>query len=357
MESTPSSKSSMKEYFSKMKNDYNTSTISTAYSNLWKSEYISLPLGNKKDEKFLLVEVEIIYKEENLNEKENKNSKTEFFNYVAEVDPHDDSKNYVQMESYKHTARFYIPSSRVTGTFIEQELLKNGNTDQNYIKIELRAKRNKVLLETILNCFEFLLDKNFDFHFNKENLISYFYAFSLCQLQDKRREVLEKLLQDLTDDNIVYFLKVVSALDDDFLYSYSFWLLRYLINNNEGLNQISFNGYNYSNIVKLSYGVNYQFDDNSISFRKLNASVSANLNFLKKYFDKYKTDMNKYFKVNDYFNMGKVLRRKSEDNLVDDYPHYYQLVLENDPSIVLYAVRPSENGNFILSRSIVKFYI
>ena len=55
--------------------------------------------------------------------------------------------------------------------------------------------------------------------------------------------------------------------------------------------------------------------------------------------------------------MGKVVRTKSEDNLVNDYPHYYQIVLENDPSLVLFAIRNSENSNFILSRSIVRICI
>jgi hypothetical protein len=269
----------------------------------------------------------------------------------------EESKNYYPLETFRHSARVYVPLSKVTGTFIEQEL-KKSNDNKNYLKIELRAKRNKVMLESILNCFEYLINKNFEFNYSKENLISYFYAFTLCQLQDKRKEVLERLLHDLTDDNIVYFLKVVSTIEDDFLQSYSFWLIRYLINKNEKLDVIKFNGYNFSSIVKISNGVTFNFDDNRIIFnnyRKGIFNVSANLNFLRKYFDNiYKPDIEKYFKVNDYFNMGKVLRRKSDDNLVDDYPHYFQLVLENDPSIVLYAIRPSENGNFIISKSIVR---
>ena len=47
---------------------------------------------------------------------------------------------------------------------------------------------------------------------------------------------------------------------------------------------------------------------------------------------------------------------KSEDNLVNDYPHYYQMVLENDPELMLYAVRLTENGNFIFSKSIVSLF-
>ena len=53
--------------------------------------------------------------------------------------------------------------------------------------------------------------------------------------------------------------------------------------------------------------------------------------------------------------MGKVLRRKSDESIMNDYPHYYQLILDNDKDIVMFAMRPSENGNFIISRSIDDF--
>ena len=271
------------------------------------------------------------------------------------------------MDTIKHSARFYLPSSKIVGTFIEQELNKTGencDNEKNYIKIELKAKKNKIFLETIVNCFEYLLNKNFDFHFNKDNLISYFYAFSLCHLQDKKKEVLERLLLDLTDENLIYFIKVVSTLEDDFLHSYSFWLLRYLINKNDKFDLIKFNGYDYSSIVKTNSGVNFSFNDYSVICKKLNYNnytenlFSANLNFLKNYYDTiYRPEVEKYLKVNNYFNMGKVLRRKSNDNLVDDYPHYYQLLLENDPSLLLYAIRHSENGSFILTKSIVRHKI
>jgi hypothetical protein len=242
------------------------------------------------------------------------------------------------------------------GTFIEKELGKSGD-EKNYIKIELRAKKNKISLETIINCFEFFLNKKFEFNYNKDNLISYFHAFSLCQLNEKRKEVLDRLLQDLVDENIIYFLKVVNTIDDNFLHSYSFWLIRYLINRSEKLPEITFNGFNYANIVRISKGSIFTFDETNIIYKsRIYSNLSTNLSFLRKYFEnEYKAELEKYFIVNNYFNMGKVLRRKSVDNLMDDYPHYYQLVLENDPTMTLYAIRSSENANFILSRSIDDF--
>ena len=65
----------------------------------------------------------------------------------------------------------------------------------------------------------------------------------------------------------------------------------------------------------------------------------------------------KFYTYNNYFNVGKILRRKSDENLLtgDDYPHYYELTLENDENITLFAIRESENSNFIISTNINDF--
>jgi hypothetical protein len=215
------------------------------------------------------------------------------------------------------------------------------------------------MMESIINCLEKINNpKDYNFEYDKDNMISYFYAFTICKFYDKRKEVLDKLLQQLHDDNIIHFIKVVSTLtDDEFLISYCFWLIRYIINKNEKYDDIIYNGFVYENIVKINEG-HFNFDEARIfytnSYKDMN--LTANLNFLKSYNEKYMNDLNRYFTVNNYFNMGRVLRRKTFDNfnLVDDYPHYYQLVLENEPTLLLYAMRKSENSNFIISKSIVK---
>jgi hypothetical protein len=206
-----------------------------------------------------------------------------------------------------------------------------------------------------VDCFEYIVDKSYKFHYNKDNIISYFHAFTVCQLLDKRSEVLDRLLQDLSDENIIYFIKVVSNLDDNFLNAYTYWLLRYIINTNEKLPTISYNSFKYDNIININNGY-FTFDEAGVIYHSTRTILSANVNFLKKYNETINIDIKKYFACNNYFNMGRVLRRKSDENLLNDYPHYYQLVLENEPSIIMYAIRPSENGNFIISKNIVKCY-
>jgi hypothetical protein len=178
-------------------------------------------------------------------------------------------------------------------------------------------------------------------------------------MNDKRREVLEKLLLDLSEENLIYFLKVCSNLNDDFLTSYSLWLVKFLINKQENLPEIFFNGYNYNNIVKFeSNNCVFHFDEKSIFLNselleRGNYLLSANIKFLEKAYFNYKKEMNKYFMANNCFNVGNIYRKKSS-SLLDDYPHYYQMKLENEPDLIIYAVRQSENSNFIISRSMVK---
>lgn len=57
-----------------------------------------------------------------------------------------------------------------------------------------------------------------------------------------------------------------------------------------------------------------------------------------------------FFTENNMHNLTNVVRSKSEMGFVSDYPHYYQLKLEGKPKSVMFAVRTSENSEFIVSR-------
>jgi len=122
-------------------------------------------------------------------------------------------------------------------------------------------------------------------------LISYFHAFSICKLLDKRQEVLEKLIKDLCDENVVYFIKVVSTLNDDFLYSYSYWLIRHVFLNLQKETSINFNGHLFNNIVKLREG-NFSFDDRHIIYSHdiKKFTINANVSFLQKYYMDYQSE-------------------------------------------------------------------
>eukprot|EP00340_Litonotus_pictus_P006496 CAMPEP_0170522974 /NCGR_PEP_ID=MMETSP0209-20121228/8359_1 /TAXON_ID=665100 ORGANISM="Litonotus pictus, Strain P1" /NCGR_SAMPLE_ID=MMETSP0209 /ASSEMBLY_ACC=CAM_ASM_000301 /LENGTH=546 /DNA_ID=CAMNT_0010810749 /DNA_START=1 /DNA_END=1638 /DNA_ORIENTATION=+ len=187
----------------------------------------------------------------------------------------------------------------------------------------------------------------------------------------------------------------------DNLTKYAFWLVNYLVVKtfdvsvyDSNLMELSFfvNNPNYlkhggeselkifsrkfSEIVKLdrSFSTNIEFSGDNLVYKKSkkeellgeaqqgnsyafedSSSLYASLKFLSIY-NKNLTKKNlSYFTENNYFNTGKIHRRKSEEGIIHDYPHYFQMVLDNDPDLDLFAVRLSENGNFLLSRNIENF--
>ena len=63
----------------------------------------------------------------------------------------------------------------------------------------------------------------------------------------------------------------------------------------------------------------------------------------------------RYLAENNMHNLTNVIRRKSEMGVFSDYPHYYKIEHEGKQAQAaegfLFGTRPSENGNFIISRT------
>jgi len=55
-------------------------------------------------------------------------------------------------------------------------------------------------------------------------------------------------------------------------------------------------------------------------------------------------------KCNNAHNLTNVKRQKSEMGIFSDYPHYYSLTKEGTEETLLYAMRASENGEFVISK-------
>ncbi len=172
--------------------------------------------------------------------------------------------------------------------------------------------------------------------------------------------MLERLLKYLIDENIIYFIRVISGLEDQFLFSYSYWLTIHILLKANSLNgEIKINDYNFDVVVKVSKGGYFFYEDSNICYRhnSKNLILKTNITFLKSYYIKFiEEKLNNYFTVTNFFNVGKIYRRKSDINLTDDYPHYYKIVLENDPQLELHAMRESENSSFTISKSAVSIF-
>jgi dTDP-4-dehydrorhamnose 3,5-epimerase-like enzyme len=131
------------------------------------------------------------------------------------------------------------------------------------------------------------------------------------------------------------------------------------VNKNEKLDELCYNGYEFDSIVKLANGqITFDKKTKNIVYSDKKFSLFANLKFLSGFYNNFrKTECEKYYKPNNYFNIGKIIRRKSDEKMIYDYPHYYQMKIENDPELPFYAIRPGENSSFILSKSIVREFL
>lgn len=259
---------------------------------------------------------------------------------------------------YKKSLSLVVENSKVKDSFIETAIKESKGGD--YLKIELNSKENSITIDTILDCIEYIINPNYEIIYTKDNMISLFYAFSICKLEKKKNEVLDKIMFDLSDENIILFLQVIPSLKNESLNQYAYSLIKHLHSVNYGLGlEIKHMNQPFKDIIHINNNGKIVFDANRIYYsnKKKNIlpnTLYANLMFLQKYLDKNK-EKKKFFEINNYFNIGIIYRRKSEFGIMHDYPHYYQLSLENDSNINLYAIRESENSNFIISSDINDF--
>lgn len=62
-----------------------------------------------------------------------------------------------------------------------------------------------------------------------------------------------------------------------------------------------------------------------------------------------------YFKSSMNFYPCKVTRVKSEEGLISNYPHYYSIHCDDMNHPKIFAIRKSENSEFVISRSMNDF--
>lgn len=293
----------------------------------------------------------------------------------------------------------------------------------NIYEIEFNYLDLNIELKQILDCIELLLDKDYKIEYSYENIIQYLQAFTLFEIKDKQREAIDNLLTKLNNENIVFFVKYVNNLYNeyksnkidiklnkynhsiDFLLTYTYWLINYLVLKSysikvHDIKSIKFDKYcfdkivrfNSSNFLNFKLNISIYIEKNSMTYKAIdketnkesniilsnlsfilnknsfiknsnnhissslmnfNNNVKCSLDFLNEIKCKIMSNYSYFYCENNFFNTGKVIRWKTDDSFFmnNDYPHYFQMKLDNDPDLVLYAIRESENSNFIISKN------
>lgn len=260
------------------------------------------------------------------------------------------------LDDYQSQAQLSLPKEKIKGTFIENELHKTNGGDR-YIRITLESKSNFLSIDSLIDCFEIINEPNYDIAINQSNIISYLYAFSITKLENNKLELLNKFKSEVDEINIIPLIQAISSLKQETFYPFIYYLLKHIINKQNNIEGIKFEKIDYDNITKIVSSYNkFSFDEKRIIYKNLNGNLLAsNLSFLKEFHNNLQKKKSKFYEVNNYFNIGKVFRRKNNDGLLSDYPHYYELTVENDADIRLYALREAENSNFIISTNIDDF--
>lgn len=304
----------------------------------------------------------------------------------------------------ENSFRLFSKSSTI---LIEKEKL-NSELDKRLSALTVPTKSGAVYIlkfnyfadnidiKQVTDCIELLINSEYKIDYTHNNIIQYLKAFTIFDIRERQDEAISQLLIKLNNENIIYFIKYVQSLYEsslsshykqthsngnlslDYLLTYTYWLASYLVvkTNNIAVIDIStikFDKYCFDSIIKFNAGRLITFTQSSISIEKdeliykvnpkekesngilsLN-TIKCSLLMLKQVKLKYKEVMQYYYKENEYFNTGRVTRTRSSEGIINDYPHYYQLKLDNDPDLQMFAVRLNENSNFILSRSKANF--
>ena len=259
----------------------------------------------------------------------------------------------VRLNTYTQNAKVQLHKSKLKNTFLQSHITSSSANNQNYIKISLNSNsNNNITLSSLLDCLELINDPTYEIYFTKQNLISYLYAFTICKLTSYKDNILSKLRCDLDNEMILPFTQAISSLKLVDHYSFIYFLLKHIINIQNGYNGITYNNVNYSDVFKnkSTKFSKIKFDSQTHSKIIYNNTQCVNISFLNEYHSQFhKKKYLPFTTINNYFNVGKITRIKSDENLLDDYPHYYQMQLENDVNINIYAMRESENAKFIFS--------
>lgn len=324
----------------------------------------------------------------------------------------DNKDKSATMKIYRKSTTLIIDKSIINDNKTINNLISYDEMfDKKSLKLSLSKSEFDIELAQFIDCLEYLKNSNYQINLNQSNMIPLLYSSTILNIANLQKSVLEKIMNSLEDCNIIKFIKFVSLVNknmsilenNELLYrkdqiffvqnlnKYVYWLINYIVirvcnvsligNHNQIELELNCNNSSnifrnkFSNIIKTSdlFKKTFLFDEYHIIYKNSKntevlhkalmgnnyfcelSNVKVNLQFLSNFLTQIKKINVKYYIENNFFNTGKVYRKKNNDGIIDDYPHYYQMVLDNDTELKLYAIRASENSNFILSKNINNF--
>ena len=276
------------------------------------------------------------------------------------------NKENIELTTFSSSVFFNLILTPTLKKFFSKKKLKNNNIELFYT-----SNTNILTIDSLIDCIKHIENpKENKFNLIHSNLLSYLLSTTIFELFNIREEIFNILIKDINENEIINLFEIANIIKNfDNLNEYCFYLIKYFINKQNNLEGFLYKNINFEDsiffIERNNFLINtilpfnnnffpFEFDvkNNKIIYTNINnIKIKISLDFLNDFWEKHIKNYNKFYSINNNFNIGKILRRKSPMDIVTDldYPHYYTLILENEKDFKLYAIKEKENTNFIIS--------
>ena len=196
---------------------------------------------------------------------------------------------------------------------------------------------------------EYVAGRRQKFEFTKKNQLDFIRLCDLFQLAEVKQTLMSYLQQNFDDKNVFEYLSIAAGdPSNKEALRESYWIIVYIY-----LRKIawdvseSFLNEKTKQMLKSVNPFDFSFTSEFLVHEKTQRKINLNA-FVATALEEAELK-NKHLALNNMHNLTKVGRTKSEMGLLSDYPHFYQMTVEGKQEVKLYAVRNTENGEFIVS--------
>ena len=236
------------------------------------------------------------------------------------------------------------------------------NYENNKFNFFYKSYSKYLTIDSLIDCLKHIENPNENkLILIRSNLISYILSTTIFELFNIREEILNILIKEINENEIIILFEIANIIKNfNNLNEFCFYLIKYFINKQNNLEGFLYKNINFEKSIFFFERKNFfnffpfEFDinNNEIIYTNINnIKLKVSLNFLNNFWEENLKNFNKFYSINNNFNIGKIIRRKSPIDIINesDFPHYYSLTLENEKDFKLFAIKKDENSNFLIS--------
>ena len=228
---------------------------------------------------------------------------------------------------------------KLTSTLKKFLLKKNFfDYENNKFNFFYKSYSKYLTIDSLIDCLKHIENPNENkLILIRSNLISYILSTTIFELFDIREEILNILIKEINENEIIILFEIANIIKNfNNLNEFCFYLIKYFINKQNNLEGFLYKNINFEKSIFFFERKNFfnffpfEFDinNNEIIYTNINnIKLKVSLNFLNNFWEENLKNFNKFYSINNNFNIGKIIRRKSPIDIINesDFPHYYSL--------------------------------